>query len=638
MYSMFRCFAIVLLALTMFTPLIAQKKVAASGSILGSDGNALPKSHALLTRLQWGDAQEHKYVIEADKNGKWMMRVYPGLYRIEFTGVNHRRTEAVYANIEEGVENTFSARLGVNPYYSEEEIDTVFILFADPSSFGRSSKPMTALGNGRYAATLPCDPLTGTVSYHISQIMPQRNINGTQSALYIYDGDGDYMSCVDCPGDANDVEIILDLALLPDHSRPEAALELVQGAPLQHPLAKGAAALFAQIDWNRTTSQENFEAYNALNDTIASGSDGKPWRQPRDVASRSWTYMFVGMTGVHYYIDTTAVKELEKGWRAQYRNAFETKRTAFESAVRSGTPEDKVFAAAVLAEAALSVKRDSSHDYAALLSRVFETVPPESPVWSMTQGFTLASKLPDPERRAYLQGLIWRQRSTDVRLGAYRAYFLLLRRSGNEADSLRLMTLLDSAMSVCTDGSCGSEAVIEAALGSKGMKAWRMKRLKEGSEQAQRYYDHLLPDELAGKAMPPFSLITVDSVRTALSSEDLRGKPYILVLFKASMIGTSHGVDAAIEASRMYSKQGLRSLMCYEVPDNPSLDRYTKYLEHPIYRMGEGRDALLMLNEKYADVAYVSMLVDSDGIIRASNQRLSDEVLFFTLRDFFGEK
>jgi hypothetical protein len=171
------------------------------------------------------------------------------------------------------------------------------------------------------------------------------------------------------------------------------------------------------------------------------------------------------------------------------------------------------------------------------------------------------------------------------------------------------------------------------------MKAWRIKRLREGNERAQRYYENLLPDELAGRTMPPFSLITLDSVRTVLSSEDLRGKPYLLVVYKASMIGIAEKVEAAIEAARVYSQQGLQSLLCYEIADNPSLDRFTKHLEYPLYIMGEGLDALRALNGEYAkSYAYFSMLVDGDGIIRASNQRLSDDVLFYTLRDFFGEK
>ncbi len=346
------------------------------------------------------------------------------------------------------------------------------------------------------------------------------------------------------------------------------------------------------------------------------------------------------MSGVHHYTDTTAERELSKSVRAEYLSAFETQRTAFEKAMISGTYDDKLFAAATLAEAASKFEQDSSHDISALLSRVFELVPPESPVWNISQGYTQAAKLPDPVRRAYLQGLIWRHPTRSVRLGAYREYFFILRRSGIEADSLRILTLLDSAMSVCSDGSCDSESVIQAALGYKAMKAWRLKRLREGNEQAQRYYENLLPDELAGKTMPPFSLITLDSVRTVLSNEDLRGKPYLLVIFKASMIDISHGVEAAaLEASRVYNKQGLQSLICYDIPDNPSLTRYARYQDYPVYIMGEGIDALHALNGEYAkSFAYFSMLVDSDGIIRASNQRLSDDVLFYTLRDFFGEK
>jgi len=396
MHSPLRCLAVVVLALTIFSPLTAQKKVTTSGSILGSDGNPLPKSHALLTRLQWGGDDEHEYVIEAGKDGKWMMRISPGLYRVEFTGVNHRRTEAMYAMIEEGADNTFSTRLGVNPYYSEDNIDTVFIVYAHPKTLFTTYAPMTPVGSGRYRAMLPCLANTEIVCYHISGIMPQRTINGTQTMLFDYDGDGDYRSCMDCPEHASEMEIILDLALLPDHSKPEAALELVQGAPLQHPVAKGAAMLFARIELNNKMQKKHFDDYNALTDTIASGKDGKPWRQPRDFTSHTWTEWYVDMAGVHHYSDTTAERELSKSVRAECLDAFETQRTAFEKALISGTADDKLFAAAALAETASRIERDSLHDITGQLSRVFELVPPESAVWNISQGYTQAAKLPDP--------------------------------------------------------------------------------------------------------------------------------------------------------------------------------------------------------------------------------------------------
>jgi hypothetical protein len=633
-----RCVTIVLIFGSFAaTPVSAQKKITVGGSILASDGAPPLKAHAHLTRLPWEHSEEHNYTIEAARDGKWITRVPPGLYRLRFTGVNHRMTEPVYVYIGHDADNTFTTRLGVNPYYEEHEIDTVFIVYKHLTSYGTRYDAMTPLGNGRYRGMLPCVSQE-TVCYHISGIMPQRNINGTQTLLYLYDGDGDYQSCVDCPENAGEMEIILDLALLPDHNKPEASQELVQGTPLQHSVAKGAAKLLDQIEFNKQMQQKHFDDYNALTDTIASGKDGKPWRQPRDGTSHAWTKWYVDMAGVHHYSDTTAEMELSKSVRAEYRSAFEAQRSAFEKALISGTAEDKLFAAAALAEAASKIELDSLQNTSGLLSRVFELIPPESPVWSLSQGYMLAAKLPDPARRAYLRGLIWRQRSSSARLGAYREYFSLLRRSGSEADSLKILTLLDSAMSVCSDGSCESESVIQAALGYKGMKAWRMKRLREGNEQAQRHYENLLPDELAGRSMPPFSLITLDSVRTMLSSEELRGTPYLLVIFKASMIGTSYGVEAALEASRVYKKQGLRSLLCYEIPDNPSIDRFTRHLEHPMYIMGEGLDALHTLNGQYANFADFRMLVDSDGIVRASNRRLSDDVLFYTLRDFFGEK
>ena len=637
MISLLRCFAVVVLALTICGPLSAQKKVSVSGTILGSDGKPLPKSHAHLTKLPWTDSKEHRYIIETGKDGTWMMRVYPGLYRVEFTGVNHRRTEAVHAMITEDGDNSFSTRLGVNPYFSESEIDTVFIVYEHPKTFVRTYDPMTPLGAGRYRAMLPCFSHTTTVYYHISGLMPDRYINGTQSLRYIYDGDGDYESCVDCPKNASDMEIILDLALLPDVRNPEAAKEYVEGSPLRHPVARGASELLDVVEKNREKQRKYSQESDALSDTIASGADGRPWREPRDNASRSWKFIFTSWAGVHYYYDSVSTAQVRARFHAERKRDIEAHRQAFEQARRSGTQDDILFAAAATAELLSQVGKDSIQQYAELITEVFTVIPPESPVWTLTNGFSLPTRLAENDHRSYLAGMIWRQTSKAVRQKAYTELFGILRRSGTAADSLRLRVLFDSEMSVCVDDDCGSSAVIEAALGYAGYKRWRLDRFRKGTERGRKIYESLPPDTLVGRPIPAFRLLAVDSSQSVLTDADLRGNPYLFVGIRRDALGIIAGVEAAMEAERLYASHGLRSVCCIDVPNPDRLKRSGSFLSYKAYTADKDWETLLTFSTMRNRNPYFILLVDDKGIVRASTERLNDEFLFYTLREFFGE-
>jgi hypothetical protein len=337
-----------------------------------------------------------------------------------------------------------------------------------------------------------------------------------------------------------------------------------------------------------------------------------------------------------------------------YRRKADTLLQSLIQTRQTGEGVGIIFAAAAAAEALARYANQRHHlawaddpihtfdstalvSYRELIADIFQTIPPESPVWSLSQGYRLATMLPDEQRRAYFSGMIWRQQNNDVRQDAYAELLDILRRSGTTADSLRLLALFDSSLTVCGETGCSSSRVIEAAFGFDGAIKWRLERWKDGSIAGRRSYDNLPPDPLAGASMPFLRLRSIDSTRQALTTNDLLDAPYIFIYLRGRIVSYSPlFIDAIFEAQRMYAHRGLHVITLLDVEHPAQLERIGKYKGNRAW-IAEDDTAALREFAGASHTDFFFLLVDEHGIIRASDSRLLEEMLFYTLRDFFDE-
>jgi thiol-disulfide isomerase/thioredoxin len=116
---------------------------------------------------------------------------------VYFTGVNHKRDSLLVFFPKATKEINLEVKLA--PYIIKENIAPTIIGNFEGSN-KKQALTMESIDNGKYVKTVKFRPRNGvpkdTLRYEIGGIVPKRYINGTFQDFYIYDGDGDYMSCL----------------------------------------------------------------------------------------------------------------------------------------------------------------------------------------------------------------------------------------------------------------------------------------------------------------------------------------------------------------------------------------------------------------------------------------------------------
>ena len=517
------------------------------------------------------------------------------------------------------------------------------ISYDDPGIFERIDELMTRIGPGLYEATvsvekpLPFPTIARSFRYHLFGIMPRRSVNGTQGDGYWYDGDGDYFSTINVPEGADSITVRFDHALLPQPTAatPHAYEDSVWGAPQRNPVIQ----LAADIDSMRAGSTKRFRRMMTL---PRFKRDELP-EEPRVVTIDPGTGMvLVADSAFLAYEDS--IDQTNEETREQLLKSTDTlSGFALQSAwIR------------YLSNLMLFAPYEERVDADGRISQALNVIPPDSPLWSLTETYRLSIMDARKDSLNYLLRMIRTHPSDKVAADASALLLGHLRRPidtlSSEGDAVADMQLLyDSLRTAAMERFAGTQYEENIIFKADGVQAYRRNKIetmKSHKEETEKYMDRVLPeDTLAGKPVPGFRFPALfDSSRT-VSAEDFRGAPFLYLEY-APGCGTAETVDVFRELLRMYSDRGLRVL---EVVHTLSADHARELLAWErsgdsvmtgasgawvtAYRQLPDSGQAPMLFETVDNTAM--LLVDSEGITRASNGYLFWEYAFVSLDRFF---
>lgn len=177
-----------------------------TGKLIGSGGDSIPKADVHLLRF---NQSKPLISVEAAEDGSFrLVTDVSGLFRLQFTGVNHQSHEIVLL-IEK------SAEIGVNAKLKGHDYVTDFSgarIIGDFNNFSSSTgKPLEKQPDGTFVAEF--DRAGERFVYQLLGLTAGGgSVNGTQSEDYVYDGGGDYRSVI-TPSNGR-VKIVFDPNLL----------------------------------------------------------------------------------------------------------------------------------------------------------------------------------------------------------------------------------------------------------------------------------------------------------------------------------------------------------------------------------------------------------------------------------------
>jgi thiol-disulfide isomerase/thioredoxin len=184
----------------------------------------------------------------------------PGLYQVEFSGIDHYPLEAPIV-VQEPGPVVLSTRL--KAYKLRDPVVNVRIIgdFND-FSFNEDVVEMTKHEDGSYVATV--EMKADTLAYQLIGAVGGRSVNGTQSDYYVYDGHGDYRSVVRT--NSGPVTIVFD---------PRRFMQPSTEPSVSFQDDSSLAARFYQFHLNLQNRQEGFnEASLDLSDIMAMRESG----------------------------------------------------------------------------------------------------------------------------------------------------------------------------------------------------------------------------------------------------------------------------------------------------------------------------------------------------------------------------
>lgn len=187
MHRTFKTITLLSLIIFLFSACSNQKVTVISGTILGSNHEVLSRSDVHLTLLGEDSPPLH---LQADSTGHYKITINkPGIYRIQFTGTNHKMQETLL-NVKQPADITLNAILSSSD--TNPDMSHVYVVGAFNHFSYADAIPMKLQSNGTYAATVPAD--SSVFVYQIIGPDPDNPVNGTQSDAYAYDGNGAYVS------------------------------------------------------------------------------------------------------------------------------------------------------------------------------------------------------------------------------------------------------------------------------------------------------------------------------------------------------------------------------------------------------------------------------------------------------------
>ena len=168
---------------------IAHGQTTITGTLVGSDGKPMPKSHVHLLRLGQTKpvastevAKDGTYKISAKETGPFL---------VQYTGVHHSQ-ENVLVAAQKRVEEKIAVKLASYKYPAKF---TSVKIIGDFNSFSfQTAQEMTKQPDGTFTAEF--ETKADKFRYQLGGIAGGRSYNGTQSEDFEYDGGGDYRSVV----------------------------------------------------------------------------------------------------------------------------------------------------------------------------------------------------------------------------------------------------------------------------------------------------------------------------------------------------------------------------------------------------------------------------------------------------------
>jgi thiol-disulfide isomerase/thioredoxin len=164
--------------------LAAQQPSVIKGTLTGHDAKPMIKAHVHLSRLV---NEEPITTVDVTNDGKFTLTVNEtGTYFLNFTGVDHQQI-IVPLILDKPVSLNIDVQLKVNSYKND---------FSKVRVIGKNiKKEMVKQADGTYLAEI--ETTEKEIKYRLSNLHKDgRNINGTHSDDYVYDGDGDYYSVI----------------------------------------------------------------------------------------------------------------------------------------------------------------------------------------------------------------------------------------------------------------------------------------------------------------------------------------------------------------------------------------------------------------------------------------------------------
>jgi hypothetical protein len=227
----------------------AQKRLLFQGTVMGYDGKPMKDAHVEMWQYAWGNRWASTVEISVAPNGSFMTKLYPGLYTIQFAGVDHAFSEPRYLYIDSAMTRTVHARLARSGFLPLAAIDTVFAVCVDPTGGEeRIVQAMRDLGGGRFEAQVTLPGTSTAVSrllemspvllYHIAGIVPERVVNGTEQDYYRYDGGGDFFSVKRIEDTVVTLHFDYNALTAVDRDIDDEGFRFdIDGEPLRHPYA-----------------------------------------------------------------------------------------------------------------------------------------------------------------------------------------------------------------------------------------------------------------------------------------------------------------------------------------------------------------------------------------------------------------
>ena len=168
--------------------------------------------------------------------------------------------------------------------------------------------------------------------------------------------------------------------------------------------------------------------------------------------------------------------------------------------------------------------------------------------------------------------------------------------------------------------------------------------LKARLEEETAYLAYLPDDPLAGKQVPEYRFADLDEEDEWITADPVAGKPYILLLYDIQYCGTESFVAAYEDLYQRYRDRGLNvvHILSSDVRSNAewqletlAYNDYTTGWLNGWYPTGDDSPLLQWKENPYMALA---LLVDGDGKVVASGERMMPKAALVTVPKFFEGK